>query len=96
MMGTLAGVLAGKKIPTPEDRYWADVEGDIENVNGVLKITRIRVTYHLKIPTGKGNEAREALSSYLARCPAAQSVIGCIQIQDHLAIEEVEGRAPNV
>ncbi len=37
MMGTLAGVLAAKKIPTPEDRYWADVEGDIENVNGVLK-----------------------------------------------------------
>jgi hypothetical protein len=28
--------LAGKKIPTPEDRYRADVAGDIENVNGVL------------------------------------------------------------
>ena len=91
MMGTLAGVLAGKKIPTPEDRYWADVEGDIENVNGVLKITRIKVTYHLKVPAGKRDEAREALSSYLVRCPAAQSVIGCIQIQDDLVIEETEG-----
>ena len=89
MMGTLAGVLAGKKIPTPEDRYWADVEGDIENVNGVLKITRIRVAYHLKIPKDKSVDARDALSVYLAKCPAAQSVIGCIQIQDHLAIEEV-------
>jgi len=29
MMGTLATALAGKKIPTPEDRYWADVEGDL-------------------------------------------------------------------
>jgi len=29
MMGTLATVMAGKKIATPEDRYWADVEGDI-------------------------------------------------------------------
>ncbi len=91
MMGTLAGVLAGKKIPTPEDRYWADVEGDIENVNGVLKITRIRVAYHLKIPKDKSKDAHDALSVYLARCPAAQSVIGCIQIQDHLAIEETEG-----
>ena len=90
-MGTLAGVLAAKKIPTPEDRYWADVEGDIENVNGVLKITRIRVTYHLKIPRDKANDARDALSTYLARCPAAQSVIGCIQIQDQLVIEEMEG-----
>ncbi len=90
MMGTLAGVLAGKKIPTPEERYWAEVEGDIENVNGILKITRIRVAYHLKVPKEKSAEAREAMSSYLARCPAAQSVIGCIQIQDSLAIHETE------
>jgi len=88
MMGTLAGVLAGKKISTPEDRYWAEVEGDIENVNGVLKITRIRVDYHLKIPKEKTAEANEAFSTYLVRCPAAQSVIGCIQIQDKLRIEE--------
>ncbi len=87
MMGTLAGVLAGKKIPTPEDRYWAEVEGDIENVEGVLKITRIRVIYHLRISGEKVSDAREALSSYLKRCPAAQSVIGCIQIQDDLFIE---------
>ena len=88
MMGTLAGVLAGKKIATPEDRYWAEVEGDIENVDGILKITRIRVTYHLKIPKEKAPEANEAFSQYLVRCPAAQSVIGCIQIQDQLVVEE--------
>lgn len=91
MMGTLARVLAGKGIPTPDDRYWANVEGDIENVNDVLKITRIRVEYHLKVPEGKTDEAREALSSYLAFCPAAQSVIGCIQIQDEAEIEEMKG-----
>ena len=88
MMGTLAGGLAGKKIATPEDRYWAEVEGDIENMSGVLKITRIRVNYRLKIPREKAGDAREAFSSYLIRCPAAQSVIGCIQIQDQLMIEE--------
>lgn len=90
-MGTLATVLAGKKIPTPEDRYWADVEGDIENVNGVLKITTIRVKCHLKVPAGKSAEAREAFSAYLVRCPAAQSVIGCIDIRDELAVEEMSG-----
>ena len=88
MMGTLAGGLAGKRIPTSEDQYWAEVEGDIENVNGVLKITRIRVGYHLKIPKEKAPEAEEAFSSYLVRCPAAQSVIGCIRIEDKLVIEE--------
>jgi len=86
-MGTLATALAGKKIPTPEDRYWADVEGDIENVNNVLKITQIRVKYHLRVPSEKVAESKEAFSSYLIRCPAAQSVIGCIKIQDDLKIE---------
>jgi hypothetical protein len=89
MMGTLATVLAGKKIPTPEDRYRADVEGNIENVNGVLKITRIRVTYHLKALPEKAAEAREAFSIYLVRCPAAQSVKDCIDLQDKLIIEEL-------
>lgn len=88
-MGTLATLLAEKKIPTPEERYRADVEGDIENVDGVLKITRIRVKYHLKIPPDKAADAREAFSSYIGRCPAAQSVIGCIRIEDELVIEAV-------
>jgi organic hydroperoxide reductase OsmC/OhrA len=90
MMGTLAGALARKGIPTPDDRYWADVEGDIENVNKILKITQIRVKYHLEVPQGKRDEAKEALSSYLSRCPAAQSVIGCIQISDEATIEEMD------
>ena len=87
MMGTLATVLAKKQIRTSEDLYWADVEGDIENVNNVLKITQIRVKYHLKVPQDKAQEAKEAFSSYLTSCPAAQSVIGCIQIKDDLMIE---------
>jgi len=91
MMGTLATLLARKKIPTPEDRYRADVEGDIENVNNVLKITEIRVKYHLKVPEGKTEEAKEAFSSYLTFCPAAQSVIGCIKIKDDLTLEELKG-----
>jgi organic hydroperoxide reductase OsmC/OhrA len=91
MMGTLAAVLAGMKIATPENRYWANVEGDIENVNNVLKITQIRVKYNLKVPKGKIEEARQALSTYITRCPAAQSVMGCIQIKDELAVEEMAG-----
>jgi organic hydroperoxide reductase OsmC/OhrA len=89
MMGTLATLLAGKKIPTPADRYRADVKGDIENVDGILKITRIAVTYTLKLPSEKAGEARDAFSAYLQRCPAAQSVIGCIRIEDDLVLEDM-------
>lgn len=88
-MGTLATVLAGKNIFTREDRYRAEVEGDIENVDGVLKIATIRVTYHLKVPKEQVGSAQEAFSSYLHLCPAAQSVIGCIEIKDRLVTEEI-------
>ncbi len=91
MMGTLARFLAEKKIATPEEFYWADVEGDIENVNRVLKITQIRVNYHLKLDPKKVADAKEAFSSYLTSCPAAQSVIGCIDIKDQLLVEEMAG-----
>jgi len=88
-MGTLAAVLASKQIKTFGDLYWAEAEGDIENVDGILKIARIRVRYHLKLQGGTEKHAREAFSSYLSRCPAAQSVIGCIAIEDSLDIEEL-------
>ncbi|HEA69464.1 MAG TPA: OsmC family peroxiredoxin [Desulfobacterales bacterium] len=89
MMGTLAAVLAGKKIRTFQDRYRADVTGDIEDVEGVLKITRIDVRYQLKLPEEQREDARRALDSYLHLCPAAQSVIGCIKINHELNMEDL-------
>lgn len=87
MMETPAGVPAGKQILAPAESYWADVQGDIEDVDGVLKITRIRVEYHLKVATGKEEDARLAMGIYLSRCPAAQSAIGCIDIVDNIVFE---------
>jgi organic hydroperoxide reductase OsmC/OhrA len=87
MMGTLATLLAGKKISTFEGLYWVDVEGDIENVGGVLKITTIRVRYHLKATEDQRADASECFANYLRRCPAAQSVIGCIKLEDELCFE---------
>src|SRR3970282_1657945 len=89
MMGTLATVLSGKKVPTCGDRCRADVEGDIEDVDGVLRITRIRVRYTLKAPAGKSGEAREAMETYITRCPGAMSVRGCIAIEDTLDVSEL-------
>lgn len=93
MMGTLATVLAGKKIPTFGDRFRADVEGDIEDVDGVLRITKMRVHYTLKVPHGKTAEAREALKVYEEKCPGAMSVRGCIHISDSADITELPADA---
>ena len=89
MMGTLATVLAGRKIPTYGDRFRADVEGDIEDVDGVLRITRIRVRYTLKTPPGKRSEAMEAMKIYLSQCAGAMSVRGCIALEDSLDVSEL-------
>ena len=66
---------------TPEAHYRAEVEGDIENVKGVLRIIQVCVDYHLTAGDEKAKDAREAFASYLLSCPAAQSVIGCIDIK---------------
>jgi hypothetical protein len=88
MMGTLARVLAKSQIDTSEDRYRAEVEGDIENAGKVLKIVRIRVHYFLTAPPGKKEAAEQALGAYLPFCPAAQSLIGCIEITHRLTLRE--------
>ncbi|MFO7559562.1 MAG: hypothetical protein R6X10_12085 [Desulfobacterales bacterium] len=84
MMGTLAAVLAGKKIATSQKRYRAEVKGDIENVAGVLKIVRIHVHYYLQVNHEQEKDAEEALNAYLLFCPGAQSVIGCIEISHEI------------
>jgi hypothetical protein len=89
MLGTLARVLADTKIRTSEEFYWADVEGDIEDVNGVLKITVIRVVFHLKVSRDKYEAVKNAFGSYLVQCPAAQSIIGSIRINDDLVLEDL-------
>lgn len=88
-MGTFATVLAKSKIPTPQERYRADVSGDIENVDGVLKITRILVRYQLKLPPEKREAAQAAFETYLPHCPAAQSVIAAIQIDHELEVSDL-------
>jgi uncharacterized OsmC-like protein len=89
MMGTFATVLAKSKIPTPSDRYRADVSGDIENVDGVLKITRIRVHYTLKLKPEQRETAEAAFKVYLPLCPAAQSVIAAIKIDHELEMQDL-------
>ncbi len=89
MMGTFATVLAKSRIPTPEERFQALVHGDIEAVEGILKITRIAVAYTLRLPPDKRSEAQACFARYLPHCPAAQSVIGCIAIEHRLEMQDL-------
>jgi hypothetical protein len=71
------------------DNLLALVEGDIADVDGVLKIARIHVRYRFRIPPGTRDKADRALASYAEQCPAYQSVKGCIECSwDAEIIEE--------
>ena len=69
-----------REIPAPREKIDAAVEGDIEAVDNVLKITRIRVHYRLRIPAGTREKAERAVATHATKCPAANSVRGCIAI----------------
>ena len=61
------------------DKLRADVEGDIEEADGVLKITRIRLRYYLANLAEVREKVERVLSIYAEKCPAYQSVKGCIE-----------------
>jgi len=71
-----------------KDRFVASVTGDIEEVDGILKITRINVRYRLKLPDNQRELANECFNNYIGLCPGAQSVIGCIDLQHSLTMEQ--------
>ena len=66
----------------------AEVEGDIEDVGGVLKITQIRLHYRIKALAEKRESIERLLDHYAEACPAYQSVKGCIDCSWTAEIEE--------
>ena len=69
-----------RNIPAPPEKIKADVEGDVEAIDKVLRITRIRVRYDLTVPKGMRETAERAVERHPKGCPAANSVAGCIDL----------------
>ncbi|MBI3998665.1 MAG: OsmC family protein [Armatimonadetes bacterium] len=88
MTGTLAGALEARGISSHPDKLWTEAEGTIMAPEGVMKVTHIRLTYHLKIPAGKRPEAERALAVFESRCPVAQTLKGCVALEHDAVIEE--------
>lgn len=65
------------------------MEGDIEDVEGVLKITKIRIRYQMKIPSEGREKAERALAVYAEKCPAYQTVRSCIEVSWTAQMEEI-------
>lgn len=94
MYGTLAGALAGRKIPFDREKYVAEAAGRIVGVGRTIKIESIAVHYELTLPPDHRDAAERALRAHPEGCPAHQSVKDAIAITWdatlHLGNEVVE------
>lgn len=70
-----------RQIPSDPDKVAARVEGDVEAVDRVLRIARMRVHYTIRIPRGTRAAAERAVATHADKCPAATSVRDCIAIE---------------
>lgn len=88
MVGTLAGALEVRGIPSQPDKLKTTVEGDIEDVDGKPIITNIRIKYHLTIPKGMREKAERALGRHQERCAASTSVERGIKVSWDVEVVE--------
>lgn len=86
--GTLTGALEVRQIPAPPEKLETLVEGDIEEVDGTLRITKIRVHHKIRIPHARRDAAERAVASHPKKCPAAVSIQGAIALEVTAEITE--------
>ena len=63
------------------------MEGDIDAVGGVLRITKIRVAYHLKCSDDQMDAVNRAYDHHPIKCPAYMTLRGAIDFTLNLETE---------
>ena len=86
----MGGALDARGIKSSPDNLVADVEGIIENVDGMALVTKIKVHYKCRIPRGKREDAERALAVHEKGCPASQSVQRGIEVEYSAEFEEAD------
>ncbi len=64
------------------------MEGVIEEVDGTIAVTKIRVKYRIKLPQGQREAAERALEHHKQKCPVAQTLTRGVEIGWDAEFEE--------
>lgn len=90
MLGTLNGALEVRGIKLAPEAISASGTGVNELVNGIVRLTSIKVHYRLTIPAGTREAVDRALSRHQEKCPTAVSLAAAIAISWTADITERE------
>jgi uncharacterized OsmC-like protein len=90
MLGTLNGALEVRGIKLPPGSISAGAEGTNELVEGIIRLTEIRIAYKLRIPPGTREAVERALARHQEKCPTAVSLGAAVRISWTAEIEERE------
>jgi uncharacterized OsmC-like protein len=88
MLGTLNGALEVRGIKLRPADIAADAEGVNELVDGIVRLTEIRIAYRLRIPAGTREVVERALARHQEKCPTAMSLAAAVRIGWRVEIEE--------
>src|SRR6266571_1539864 len=80
MYGTLAGALAGRKIPYDRQSYTATADGRIVGAGKTIRIESIAVHYDLTVSPEFREATERALRVHPTCCPAHESVKDAIKV----------------
>jgi organic hydroperoxide reductase OsmC/OhrA len=95
LIGTFGGTLRVRKIDATGDRLTADATGEVVvDPDGVLRLRRVDVTYHLKADESQREAAERAHAHHAHHCPNARSVEGAIEVVTKLELTPVAEAAP--
>ena len=94
MTGTVAGALEARGVSANPDKLQVEAEGRIENVDGKMILTGIKLHYRLKVPKEKRATVERALEHHEGLCAASESVRRGITVEwDSEIVEETDAEA---
>src|SRR5919199_5483458 len=80
MLGTLNGALEVRGVSLPAGAIAATAEGVNEVIEGIVRLTTIRIAYALRIPAGSRAVVERALARHQEKCPTAVSLAPAVRI----------------
>lgn len=91
MTGTVAGALEARGVNANPDKLQVEAEGRIEDVDGKMILTGIKLHYRMKVPKEKRATVERALEHHEGLCAASESVRRGITVEWESEIVEESG-----